>query len=88
MNQEQSSPFNATPKIEYFFLLAILLYMGFHGYVNNLQNPDENLIGYADFVYWSRPLHDLLQGKVLFKDFFYYYGPLFAFLQVPFYYFT
>ena len=61
--------------------------MGFHGYVNNLQNPNEYLIGYADFVYWSRPLHDLLQGKVLFKDFFYYYGPLFAFLQVPFYYF-
>ena len=85
MNQEQNSPFNPTPKKECFFLVVILLYVGFHGYVNYLQNPSEERIGYMDFVYWSRPLHDLLQGKVLFKDFFYYYGPLYAFIQVPFY---
>ena len=85
MNQEQNSPFNPTPKKECFFLVAILLYVGFHGYVNYLQNPIEDRIGYMDFVYWSRPLHDLLQGKVLFKDFIYYYGPLYAFIQVPFY---
>ena len=60
--------------------------MGFHGYVNYLHNPNENGIGYMDYVAWSRPLHDLLQGKVFFKDFFYAYGPLFALFQVPFYY--
>ena len=86
MIEEKISPFNPVSNKEYLFLFAILIYIGFHGYVNNLYNPTEGSIGYTDFVARSYPLDNWLQGKVFFQDFFYFYGPLFAFVQLPFYY--
>jgi hypothetical protein len=86
-DETKTSPFNPTPKSEYFFLLTILIYIGCHGYVNHLKNPNEFLIGYADYIAWSDPLEKILDGKILGKDFFVSYGPLFFFFQVPFYYF-
>ncbi len=87
MNDKLTSPFKPASNLEYALFATIFFYVGFHGYVNYLHNPDESIVGYADYVYWARPLDDLLQGKVFFKDFNYYYGPLFAFFQVPFYYY-
>ncbi len=86
MSEKQISPFNPTSKKEFFFLCVIFIYIGFHGYVNHMYSPSEYEIGYTDHVARSYPLDGWLQGKVFFKDFFFYYGPLFAFLQLPFYY--
>ena len=87
MNDKHTSPFKPASNLEYFLFASIFLYVGFHGYVNYLHNPNEGLVGYADYVYYTRPIEGLLEGKVFFKDFIFYYGPLFAFIQVPFYYF-
>jgi len=87
MSDQLTSPFKPALNLEYFLFAAIFFYVGFHGYINYLHNPNEWGVGYTDYTYWARPLDDLLQGKVFFKDFRFYYGPLFAFFQVPFYYF-
>ena len=87
MNDQLTSPFKPASNLEYFLFATVFFYVGFHGYVNYLHNPNEWVVGYHDYLYWARPLDDLLQGKVFFKDFNYYYGPLFAFFQVPFYYY-
>ena len=87
MRDKSTSPFTPASNLEYFLFATIFFYVGFHGYVNYLHNPDESLVGYADYVYWARPLDDLLQGKVFSKDFHSYYGQLFVLFQVPFYYF-
>ena len=87
MNDQLTSPFKPASNLEYFLFATIFFYVGFHGYVNYLHNPNEGAVGYADSVYFARFLDDVLQGKVFFKDFNNYYGPLFSFFQVPFYYF-
>ena len=84
MNEKNITPFNSVSKEEYFFLRAILLYIGFYGYINYLLNPNEYSIGYADYVGWSRPLDDLLNGKIYGMDSFLSYGPLFVFIQALF----
>jgi hypothetical protein len=85
-DETKTSPFSPAPKLEYFFLLALLIYIGCHGHINYLENPNEGLIGYADYVAWSDPLEKILDGKIIGKDFMVTYGPLFSFFQVPFYY--
>jgi len=39
-------------------------------------------IGYADLIEYMRALDDTLKGGVIFKDFFWGYGPFFLYLQV------
>jgi len=68
-DETKTSPFSPVPKFEYFFLLALLIYIGCHGYVNYLKNPNEDLIGYADYVAWSDSLEKILDGKIIGKDF-------------------
>jgi hypothetical protein len=87
MNANLISPFKPASNLEYFLFATICFYVGFHGYVNYLYYPNELRVGDFDSVYLARPLDDLLQGKFFFKDFNNYYGPLFSFFQVPFYYF-
>ena len=86
-DKTKTSPFSPVPKLEYFFLLTILIYIGCHEYINYLINPNEYLIGYADYVAWSDSLEKILDGKIIGKDFMVSYGPLFSFFQIPFYYF-
>ena len=61
MNDKLTSPFKPASNLEYALFATIFFYVGFHGYVNYLHNPDESIVGYADYVYWARPLDDLLQ---------------------------
>ena len=85
MNDQPTSPFKPASNLEYFLFAIIFFYVGFHGYVNYLPNPNESELGSPDYTAQARPLDDLLQGKVFSKDFHAYYGPLFALFQVPFY---
>ena len=87
MSDKPISPFKPASNLEYFLFATIFFYLGFHGYVNYLHNLNELSVGYADYTSWARPLDDLLQGKVISKDFQAYYGPLFHLFQVPFYYY-
>ena len=87
MSDKPISPFKPASNLEYFLFATIFFYLGFHGYVNYLHNPNELSVGYADYTSWARPLDDLLQGKVFPKDFHASYGPLFALLQIPFYHY-
>ncbi|SVB64188.1 uncharacterized protein METZ01_LOCUS217042, partial [marine metagenome] len=62
-DETKTSPFSPAPKLEYFFLLALLIYIGCHGYVNYLENPNEDVIGYMDYGALSDPLEKILDGK-------------------------
>ncbi len=83
---EKKLPFKSVAKQEYFCLGVVLFYIGFHGYINFPFSSIEHTIGYIDYVYWVRPVDGMLNGRVFGLDFFNYYGPLFSFIQIPFYY--
>ncbi len=86
MNEKKIIPFKSVAKQEYFCLGVVLFYIGFYGYINFPFSSIEHTIGYLDYVYWVRPVDGMLNGRVFGLDFFNYYGPLFSFIQIPFYY--
>ena len=70
--------------LEPLFVLLILCYHVYNTFQHN-SIPNEGDIGYVDSVHYIRPFDDVLQGKVLQKDFYWFYGPLYLYFQVPFY---
>lgn len=48
--------------------------------------PGEHAIGYIDYTNYVNTLDRVVQGKVYFKDFYWWYGPLHLYIMAPFYY--
>ena len=86
VNEKKIIPFKSVAKREYFCLGVVLFYIGLYNYINFPFSSIEHTIGYIDYVYWVRPVDGMLNGRVFGLDFFNYYGPLFSFIQIPFYY--
>ena len=61
MNDQPTSPFKTASNLEYFLFAIIFFYVGFHGYVNHLPNPNESDLGYTSYTSYARPLDDLLR---------------------------
>ena len=67
--------------LELIALLLIAAYVAFFS-PSILLARNDAAIGYADLIEYIRALDDTLKGGVIFKDFFWGYGPFFLYLQI------
>lgn len=78
---------NRVAIFEIVFIFLIISYNCYHVYLKYfLITLDEWEIGYLDHVMNIRAFDDVLQGKIFHKDFYWWYGPLYLYIQIPFYY--
>ncbi len=73
--------------VEYIIVLAfILFHFGNNYYKYFYPTLDANEIGYLDHVLNIEAFDRVLKGGVFHKDYFWWYGPLYLYIQIPFYY--
>ena len=65
-----------THAVLFIALCASFLNPGFFNTIDDIH------VGYTDYTQYIRGLDDTLSGKVIYKDFYWWYGPLFLYIQV------
>jgi len=83
-DQIKSLLYKNMPLLDLGFLFFILVYHCIYTYLTK-SVPSEADVGYIDWVHYVRAFDDVLNGKVLHKDFYWFYGPLYLYAQIPFY---
>jgi len=71
--------------IEVSLLLILALYIAFFN-PSLFTYKNDHMVGYADSMEYVRPLDDVLHGNVPYRDFYWMYGPLFLYIQLPVYF--
>lgn len=74
---------SATPAQEITLILLLAVYYCVYTYFYRI--PDEQTIGYWDYHIYTEAFDAILNGKVFFRDFWWWYGPLNAYIQAIFY---
>lgn len=87
MERIKKAFWDRTAFVEIIFILLIISYNCYHVYFKHFFiTLNEWEIGYLDHVLNIRAFDDVLQGKIFHKDFYWWYGPLYLYIQIPFYY--